>query len=330
MRPVGAALAVAAVMMAAPDTAFADAAGPTDFRTEIVSITPAEPGIALSIEGGDAFVRVVVERGTEVEVLGYDEEPYLMIDGNGVVWENRRSYATYYNSSRYGTDAIPESVDNDAAPDWHEVGDGGAWAWHDHRAHWMGTEPPLGMRPGDPLPTDVIMLRVDGTPVEVAVVSTLVAGPSWWPSVAGVMVAVLLTVAALALGHAAPAALVCALAALAVGLAQYLSLPAETGPRPIWWLPPAIAVACAVGAVLWRRSPVLRDGLVVLAGAQIALWAVVRRATFTRPVLPTDAPYWLDRTASAAAVTGALLVIGAGAAALTHRAVRPMSGDSPD
>jgi hypothetical protein len=59
-----------------------------------------------------------------------------------------------------------------------------------------------------------------------------------------------------------------ALTALAVGGVQFLSLPSETHPRPIWWLPPAIAVV-ATG------------------------------------LLPTDAPFWLDRL-----VSGAALAVG--------------------
>ena len=325
-------LAVTLVVMvgiaALPGTAHADAAGPTDFRTEIVSITPAPPDITVSIVGGDAFVRIAAEPGTEVEVLGYDGEPYVRIGADGLVFENQRSYATFYNSSRYGTDAIPDDVDNTATPEWEQVGSGGAWAWHDHRAHWMGTEPPLGMRAGDALPAQVIPLLVDGTPVEVAVVSTLVGGPSWWPAIAGSLTALLVTAVALAFGREALAALLWSIAALTVGLAQYLSLPAETGPRPIWWLPPAVAVACAVAAVAWRRSPVLYHGLVAIAGAQIVLWGFVRRYTFTRPVLPTDMPYWLDRCLSASAVTGALLLVGAAVGSLVTLVRQPVRAAS--
>jgi hypothetical protein len=324
-RRLAVAAAVAAGIAAVPGTVHADAAGPTDFRTEIVSVTPDTPAVALSIEGGDAFVRLGVEPGTDVTVLGYDDEPYVMIDADGVVWENQRSYATYYNSSRYGTGAIPAEVDNTAAPEWERVGDGGGWAWHDHRAHWMGAEPPLGMEPGDALPEQVIPLIVDGARVEVTVISTLVGGPSWGPTMAGGVLAVLITIAALVFGQQALAVLAWSLGALLVGAIQFLSLPAETGPRPIWWLPPLVAVVCAGAAVAVasRRSPVVHHGLVVLAGAQLLLWAFVRRTTFTRPVLPTEAPFWLDRAASAAAVAGSVLAIGAGVASLARLMRQP-------
>jgi hypothetical protein len=133
-----------AAVIGVPGHVHADAAGPTEFVTEIVSVEPAVPAIELTIEGGDSFVRIAVERGTEVVVLGYDDEPATLIDSDGRVFQNRRSFATYYNDERYGTDDIPDIVDNDAPPEWDHVASGGAWAWHDHRAHWMGTEPPPG------------------------------------------------------------------------------------------------------------------------------------------------------------------------------------------
>jgi hypothetical protein len=320
--------ALAAGFASVPGTAFADAAGPTEFRAVITSITPETPTVELSIEGGDSFVRISVEPGVEVMVLGYDEEPYVMIDADGLVWENQRSYATYYNSSRYGTGAIPDEVDNGADPAWDRVGDGGTWAWHDHRAHWMATEPPLGMEPGDSLPEAVIPILVDGVEVQVAVVATLVGGPSWWPALAGAVLALLLTFAAVLVGQHALATLSWSLVALLVGTIQYLSLPAETGPRPIWWLPPLIAVLCAGAALVRRRSPVLHHGLIVLACAQVLLWALLRRTTFTKPVLPTDAPFWLDRSLSAAAVVGSVLLLGGGVGALVRLMRQPASAAS--
>ena len=53
---------------------------------------------------------------------------------------------------------LPESV----ALIRERLADDGAWSWHDHRAHWMGDEPPIGLEPGDALPDMVIELVVDG------------------------------------------------------------------------------------------------------------------------------------------------------------------------
>jgi hypothetical protein len=309
--------ALVGAVLAAPGTAHADAAGPTDYRTEITAVTPATRSIRLSIEGGDSFVRVVAEHGVEVVVLGYDGEPYVMIDADGDVYENVRSFAAYYNDTRYGTSEIPATVDNAADPEWAQVGSGGAWAWHDHRAHWMATDAPVGMGPGDTFPAQTIPLLVDGQRVEVEVVSTLVGGPSWIPSALGVVTGAALTIAARSRASASMIvlpALAWSAVALTVGLTQYMSLPAETEPRPIWWLAPAIATigaALAALAARWRGSVLLRDGLVAVVAVQLLVWVGVRRLTFTRSVLPTDLPFWLDRAATAAAGTAALVLLGA-------------------
>lgn len=321
-------LTVAAAVVGLPGHAHADAAGPTEFVTEIVDVQPAVPSIELTIEGGDSFVRIVVASGTEVVVLGYDDEPATRIDADGRVFQNLRSFATYYNDDRFGSDDIPDIVDNDAPPQWDEVGSGGAWAWHDHRAHWMGTEPPRGMRPGDRLPEQTIPLIVDGRQVSVTVVSTLVADPSPWPSLLGVGIGAAIAAFGATRGRAVAASGLIAAVALAVGVVQFLSLPSETDPRPMWWLPPAIALTATGLAWWWRRAPLYRDGLVALAAAQVLLWVFVRRQSFLKPVLPTDAPFWLDRLASAAAGAGALVTLAFVVRALVDAARQPASAAS--
>ena len=302
------------MVLAVPQIASADAAGPTDYRTEVTSITPATDLIDVSIEGGDAFVRVVVAEGHELIVLGYDGEPYLRISADGRVEENRRSSATYYNADRYGGE-IPDSVDNEASPQWAEVGNGGTWAWHDHRAHWMGSEPPIGLDPGESLPSDLIQLLVDGQPVSIEVRTTLQSSPSVWPAAVGMLIGLQLVVLASFAGPATLtlAALLLAAGATVVGVAQFRSLPSETGPLLTWWLLPCLALAgLAVTVALHGRSPLLRSGLTVLAGVQLVLWAVRRRATLTKAVLPTDLPFWFDRI-----VTGAVLAGGAAVATIS-------------
>lgn len=302
------------MMLAMPQAAHADAAGPTDYRTQVISITPATDAIEVSIEGGDAFVRIAVSAGHDVIVLGYDDEPYLRIAADGTVAHNLRSAATYYNAERYGAE-IPESVDNQAQPEWVEIGTGGAWAWHDHRSHWMGSEPPLGLDPGQSLPSQRIPLLVDGDRVEVEVQTTLQASPSIWPSVFGLLIGLQLVLLGLLAGPATAtlASILLACAGTIVGVAQYRSLPAETGPLVTWWLLPALALLWLIATVLtYGRQHLLSSGLTLLAGVQLTLWAVVRRATLTSAVLPTDLPFWIDRMVTAAVLTGgaALVVTG--------------------
>lgn len=327
-RRVAVVLTATIVAIAAPSTALADAAGPTEFRTAIVSILPAAATVELTIEGGDAFVRIVVEPGTDVTVLGYDGEPYIRVDADGDVYENRRSAATYLNDQRYGTDDVPATVDPAATPEWARVGGGGEWAWHDHRAHWMASEPPVNMSPGDSFPPATIELVVDGEPVVVTVVTTLVADPSPWPTIAGVGLGAALAALAAWRGRSAVEAVAVSATALAIGLAQFLSLPSVTGPRPIWFLPPAVAVVSAALAWWWRRTPVLAHGLVALAALQLLLWAWVRRMTFVRPVLPTDTPFWLDRCISGAAAAAALVLLGVSGAGLAAALRQPPTASS--
>lgn len=327
-RRLGAVTATMVAVLAVPSTALADAAGPTEFRTTIVSVDPGAPTVELSIEGGDSFVRIVVDRGTEVTVVGYDGEPYVRIDTDGDVYENRRSAATYLNDDRYGTHDVPAVVDPTAPPQWDRVAGGGEWAWHDHRAHWMASEPPVNMAPGDSFPPATIGLVVDGEQVVVTVLTTLVADPSPWPTLAGAAAGGALAALAAWRRRTAVEAIAVSAMALAVGLAQYLSLPPATGPRPIWFLPPAVALASAASAWWWRRSPVLPHGLVALAALQLLLWAWVRRLTFTRPVLPTDAPFWLDRAVSAGAATAAVVLLGVSVVGLATAVRQPPTASS--
>ena len=309
----GIALGVLLAGISMPGVAHADAAGPTDYRTEIVSVTPATDVVTFTIEGGDAFVRAEVEPGHELLVLGYDDEPYLRIDTDGAVFENVRSYATYYNEERYGGTDIPDIVDNTAAPEWERIGDGGAWSWHDHRAHFMGTDAPIGMEPGDAFPAQIVPVEVDGNRVEIEVLTTLLDEPSWLPIVIGALIAIQVVLLA---SLAGPATMVLAGLALGVlgtvvGVAQFRSVPPETEPLLTWWLMPALALAAAVATiVMYGRSALVQRALMALGGLLLALWAFVRRDGLTSALVPTDLPMWLDRLTTSACLVGGVLLVG--------------------
>lgn len=306
---------VAVVAALAPGVAHADAAAPTDYRTVVESIEPMVDGLDVTIEGGDAFVRLRAPAGSEVIVLGYLDEPYLRFVSDGTVAQNLRSPATYENADRFGVTELPDDVDAVAEPEWDVVSSGGVWAWHDHRSHWMGSQPPLGLEPGDSLPPQVIPLEVDGRPVEITVVTSLVGSPSWLGPALGALIGLQFALLALWLGHAVSTlvASLTSLAALAVGLGQFWSLPSETGPLHTWWLMPAIALLCAVSTiVLYGRSRLIEFGLVAIAAVQLLIWAVQRRSVLTSAVLPTNLPYWFDRMITAATLVAAtLLLVGA-------------------
>jgi hypothetical protein len=129
---------VAAILVAAPAPARADPATPTNYLSEVTSFDPPTGSVHAEIRGGDAFLHVEIEPGTEVVVLGYEGEPYLRIDPEGLVWN-------YLNDDRFAQINVPPSADAGATPAWTQVGDGGQYGWHDHRTHWMPPDPPIGV-----------------------------------------------------------------------------------------------------------------------------------------------------------------------------------------
>ncbi|MEX2626022.1 MAG: hypothetical protein WD225_04015 [Ilumatobacteraceae bacterium] len=309
-------------LVGAPDVARADPAGPTDYESEVVGLDPEVTTIDVDIVGGDSFVRLDVRPGVEVTVQGYQGEPYLWFDADGAVWENRRSPATYQNSERYGVGSLPPEADAAAAPEWRRVADGGSWVWHDHRAHRMDPFPPVNAERGEQVLDAVVPLVVDGVEVDVRVASTWMPAPSPWPVGIGLGVGLLL-VAALRSRVAVALAAVSA-AALAVGVVQFRSLPTSTDPRWIWWTMPAIALVLSLAVV--RKPPTVPlwiHGAVLVAAAQLLVWGVERRHGLSRAILPTDAPFWLDRTVSAAALSAGVAAIAIVAADLLRVRVRP-------
>ncbi|MEZ5248381.1 MAG: hypothetical protein R2713_03905 [Ilumatobacteraceae bacterium] len=126
--------------------AAADPPRPTDYRSEVVSISPAIPGLEARIIGGDSFIELTTS-GQDVLVLGYDGEPYLRFDADGTVSENVRSPARWLNLDRYSETSVPAEADATAPPEWEQVGSGGRYAWHDHRTHWMLEIPRSGSGP---------------------------------------------------------------------------------------------------------------------------------------------------------------------------------------
>ena len=114
-----------------------------------------------------------MDEGHTVIVEGYTGEPYLRFQPDGTVERNRLSTATYLNDDRQGEVDLPADVTAagpDAEPEWEEVADGGTYAWHDHRVHWMDDSSPSVDR-GEPVPGAYdpwrVPIVVDGAPAEV-------------------------------------------------------------------------------------------------------------------------------------------------------------------
>jgi hypothetical protein len=112
----------------------------SNYRTTARGIEQGVPGLSIRVLAGE-LLELTNRSGEDVVVLGYRLEPYLRL-GPGGVFENRRSPSTYINRFRTAPTAIPPELDSAAEPEWRRIGDGPSTAWHDHRAHWTGPDPP--------------------------------------------------------------------------------------------------------------------------------------------------------------------------------------------
>jgi hypothetical protein len=292
------------VLTAAP--AAADPAGPSDFRSVVTGIVPTVKGVHAEIRGGDTFLEITVDRGHDVVVDGYQQEPYLHVLPDGTVQRNRRSPATYLNNSRKGKGVVPaEAQDPTAAPVWETVGSDGTYAWHDHRVHWMSEvrpSVPRGQKVGGAYDPWKVPIVVDGTAtaVEGTLTYESAATPLPWIAIA--------LVAAAALGWfgrrravvaAASALALSSAVAVVVGRADFASTPG--GGNPLLWMLPVVALLAAAVALL----PRLKGAAVVGTLASVAClsaWTFLRFQVLTKPVLPTSLPFWFDRTTTAAAL----------------------------
>jgi hypothetical protein len=178
----------------------------------------------------------------------------------------------------------------------------------------MQSARPFGLGVGDQILEAVIPIVVDGTTVEVTVISTWKPAPSPLPMVFGVAAGLALGVGLWFLRgrRLAPviAVIPLALLAAAVGAVQYLSLPSASGPRPVWFVLPAIAVLSAAAGVVFakRRMQFAADAALLLVGVELAVWGFVKRDGLSAAIIPTDAPFWLDRFATTFALTGGIAI----------------------
>jgi hypothetical protein len=286
--------------------AAADPARPGDVRSQVTAVTPETDGITAEVVGGDSFLRIRVERGREVVVIGYADEPYLRVGVDGTVEVNDRSPARWLNDDRLAAVDLPAGVDPQAPPDWRVIGRDGEAAWHDHRIHRMAPG-----RPDPPVQEWRVPLTVDGRPVTIegryAYVPPAPAWPWWalaaalagvgivWPRsriatsglpVAGVLVVLVgLRLAAVPSGDAQGAT------AMALG---------------------AIATVLGVAGVVLRRRPPVQCAFEAAGGAALLASALPRFGVLSHSVLVTDAPAWLDRLSVSVAlgVGVAAVVVG--------------------
>ncbi len=291
---------MAVVSLAGMSVAGADGARPSNFESVIDSVRPDPGSVQVEIIGGDSFIQVTAEPGTEVSIPGYDGEPYLRIRGDGTVEHNRRSPAVYINQARFGaTGPLPGIADSAAAPDWVRIGEGGQVAWHDHRVHWMLSTAPE-TSDGIVQPWEVPM-TVDG--VDVVVSGRLLHLPDRFPWPVLVAAAVAATVAWRARRESTRTMLLAGASGVALlsALAWHVSEPPGAEPTVLPIVLPASALAAALVA---RSTPrVVRHLALPLASVALLVgWFVRRVGVLWMPTVPSPIPTDLERVVSAGVI----------------------------
>lgn len=229
-----------------------DAVQPRDTKSVIESIVPGVPnGVSISIVGSDTFVRIESD-GASVEVPGYEGEPYLKIDVDGVVQINDGSITTLINSERYGQ--VDYSTFNPSlTPLWRTVSTDGVAMWHDHRSHWMSPlRPAVIDDKGTVLPFSIpIVVNGENVSVNGALYLRDKAAITWWLfGLAAVVGVVGLSLVRRRIFFAAIAGV--SLAGIVVGALQYYGLPPGARITPVLVLFSTASFVIAVASLIKR------------------------------------------------------------------------------
>jgi hypothetical protein len=310
----GAALLMAMVLAPAqPAFAHGGTGGASsDYLVEVTGFQGDASGIDVHpVELGNRM-ELVRTTAKEVQILGYEGEPYLRLDSDGV-FENTNSPAHYYNLDRYGRSQIPASASAKAAPNWVKLSDGNSVRWHDHRTHWMDTLPPPEVRANPDVERVIfaankVDLVVNGSPVEAIIKVT------WLPPPSRLIWLVLTSVTACAL--LAALVLLPSMRTYGPALASVAALASFVGSGTSTFRIVASALALLIALAGWLTK---NRWLPAASAVLIVILAVTHFEVFEHRLLAGWAPAALQRIsitvalAFAAAVVGSELVSGLGA-----------------
>jgi hypothetical protein len=167
-------LFIAATALLAAPAAFAHEPGEKSlpgYLSKVLSVTPAMPGLEVSVAEGDAELELVNGTGKTIMIYGYNHEPYLRFAPNGV-FANQSSPATFLNEDRFGKTKVPAHASAKAAPKWLKVAKGSTYSWHDHRIHWMSPIAPPAVQKNKGKETHIFDWKVEaaagGKPIAIA------------------------------------------------------------------------------------------------------------------------------------------------------------------
>jgi hypothetical protein len=147
LRALACTAAAAALLLAAP-VALAHQGNP-NYRSTVSNVTPAVPGIDVSVLNFDDRLLLHNTSGKDVVIYDYADppKPYARLLADGTVEVNTSSEAYYLNEDRYGETGVPKNLP--AQEQWKQVSRSSRFEWHDHRAHWMGKGDPPGLEDKD-------------------------------------------------------------------------------------------------------------------------------------------------------------------------------------
>jgi hypothetical protein len=250
-----------------------------DTESVIESITPALPdGVKFSIVGADTFVRIE-SRSHEVQVNGYENEPYIRINKSGRVQVNDSSQTTFLNSNRYGF--FFSNFKKSDIPKWRTIATNGVAMWHDHRSHWMNPIRPATIDDRGTVLKWSVPVVVDGAKTTISGTLYLRAQASgaWW------LVAFVSLLAACVLAVKKPRAMRGVVIAISfcgvvVGAQEFAGLPSGARITPILLLFSLGASLLATAAWIgnrWRMPAHVSAALSAGAGAAllVAVWQCV-------------------------------------------------------
>ncbi len=103
--------------------------------TLVDEVAPATEGLEVAVRpGAAARLTAVNETGDELEVLGFDGEPFLRI-GPGGTFANVNHIDWYRSGNPDGRASPPDDADIGGDPRYERVSRESEWAWFDHRLH---------------------------------------------------------------------------------------------------------------------------------------------------------------------------------------------------